>query len=169
MKDTGRFIEVPHINVSNKAREAGFTHRVEYPVQNIAKFYKVLNMNNYKVENSNVDGKWYWHRLCAAEGGLLATPYDPGMAQILYNSIQTSDPALAIGQVLRAHFDENGVPDDDPSKTFYVHVSGKIGYGNTPSNPEPCEDYKQTSFTYSPLWSTILGFKDGGSGWLNLK
>ena len=75
----GHFIHVPQVNVTENARKLGFTHRVDYPNSNgnIAKFYKILTASDLKIGLRTATNVWHWHRMCAAHGGLLASPYTP--------------------------------------------------------------------------------------------
>jgi hypothetical protein len=68
-----RFVPRPQVNVSEGAEKAGFNLRVEYPNENIAKYYKVKSI---------VKEYSYSARLCARDGGILASPQNTEMAKV---------------------------------------------------------------------------------------
>ena len=80
---TNRFIEAPKINVEQNALDLGFNKRIEFPEQNIVKYFKIIN-------DTEKQDFWYFSRKCAKENGVLYMPEDPSMAQVQFNSIQVS-------------------------------------------------------------------------------
>ena len=73
---TDRFIATPQgINVEQNALNLGFTKRIEFPQQNIVKYFKIIN-------DTEKQDFWYFSRKCAKENGVLYMPEDPSMAQV---------------------------------------------------------------------------------------
>ena len=78
---TDRFIPTPQkINVEQNALNLGFNKRIEFPEQNIVKYFKIIN-------DTEKQDFWYFSRKCAKENGVLYMPEDPSMAQVQFNSI----------------------------------------------------------------------------------
>ena len=78
---TDRFIATPKINVEQNALDLGFNKRIEFPEQNIVKYFKIIN-------DTGEQDFWYFSRKCAKENGVLYMPEDPSMAQVQFNPIQ---------------------------------------------------------------------------------
>ena len=69
-----RFIQTPVLNVQKNAQKLGFTQRVEFPEQNVIKYYKDINdTGNFKS---------YFSRRCAKENGILVMADNPSIAQV---------------------------------------------------------------------------------------
>ena len=86
---TDRFIPIPKINVEQNALDLGFNKRIEFPEQNIVKYFKIIN-------DTEKQDFWYFSRKCAKENGVLYMPEDPSMAQVQFN------PSL-FSQVFKVH------------------------------------------------------------------
>ena len=74
---TDRFIPMPKINVEQNALDLGFNKRIEFPEQNIVKYFKIIN-------DTEKQDFWYFSRKCAKENGVLYMPEDPSMAQVKF-------------------------------------------------------------------------------------
>ena len=75
------FVPTPNITVKSNAEKHGFDQRVEFPDQNVAKYYKIIDLEK---------GGWNYFtfsRLCAQNRGLLASPYNPEIAKVQIASI----------------------------------------------------------------------------------
>lgn len=88
---TDRFIPTPKINVEQNALDLGFNKRIEFPEQNIVKYFKIIN-------DTEKQDFWYFSRKCAKENGVLYMPEDPSMAQVQFNPSLFSQ--VSTGKVL---------------------------------------------------------------------
>ena len=77
---TDSFIATPKINVEQNALDLGFNKRIEFPEQNIVKYFKIIN-------DTEKEDFWYFSRKCAKENGVLQCRRI--LQWLRYNSIQS--------------------------------------------------------------------------------
>ena len=71
------FVPTPNINVKSNAERNGFNQMVKFPDQNVAKYYKIIDLKKDEVPYHT------FSRLCAKNRGTLASPYSPQMAKVI--------------------------------------------------------------------------------------
>ena len=74
-----RYFPTPILDHSESAYELGFHHRVEFPDQNIARYFKIVDIPD-EIDNNNKQ----YTRLCAKAGGVLVNSYDPKISKVCY-------------------------------------------------------------------------------------
>ena len=117
------YVPMPFIDVQANALKNGFDRRVEFPIQNIVKYYKVVDLTKLDFWEEGVSS-WYASRACAQEGGLLASPYNLDMAKVLYDSLSLDldEQGMAIGGKVREAIDASATSGDG---TAAVYDSGR--------------------------------------------
>lgn len=144
---TEKYIPIPSILVESKAKALGFDKKVEFPEQNLIKYYKVLKTPTNPTEF------WQASRSCAAQKGILASPYDANMAKIIHETLELGETGMLIGLTKR---DELGPDMKALSRPTYIFDNGKISYGSLQLEAgETCLDWDYLGSIMSDLTKAL--------------